>query len=324
MIIIAVVILLLGCWVFNVTCGSKKKVDTSNLSEYANRVSSLVEASNALAQTWTSIQANLVQLIATPEILNDQLKAVEDQCKELLDQVRALEVPEAVRDVNYALLMCFEGRYRAMKNYRPDLVNAISAADTQVYTQNISDDLQELMRSDGSYYYYKRSMSESLSENNIADTSLPDSVWLPNWDQATAESVRSMLISLKGTEVHGLALGGVTLSPAGRIVEEGGEAVHRIPYTQEISITISIQNQGSRAEKDVVVSVSLYSTANPAPTKQEQTIASIGPGETVQVVFAGLKPKTGGVRNVLEVKAGPVPLETLVDNNQKLIYFTVE
>ncbi len=109
MIIIAVVILLLGCWIFNITCGSKKKVDTSNLSEYTNRVGSLVDASNALAQTWASIQGNLVQLIATPESLNDQLKAVEDQCKELQDQAKSLEVPEAVKDVNYALLMCFEG-----------------------------------------------------------------------------------------------------------------------------------------------------------------------------------------------------------------------
>ncbi len=324
MIIIAVVILLLGCWIFNLTCGSKKKVDTSNLSEYANRVGSLVDASNALAQTWASIQGNLVPLIATPESLNDQLKAVEDQCKELQDQARSLEVPEAVKDVNYALLMCFEGRYRAIKNYRPDLVNALSAADMQVYVQNISQDLQEFMRSDGSYYFYKRALSENLSNNNISDITLPDSVWLPNWEGATEKSVQSLLISLKGTEVHGMGLGNITLTPVGQIVDQGGETIHALPSTQEVSVTINVQNQGSRAEKDVVVSVSLYSTANPAPSKQDQTIPSMGPGETVQVVFPGLKPKSGGVRNVLEVKVAPVPLEVNIDNNQKLIYFTVE
>jgi hypothetical protein len=41
------------------------------------------------------------------------------------------------------------------------------------------------------------------------------------------------------------------------------------------------------------------------------------------VVFQGLKPTSGGVRNVLEIKVAPVPLEVIIDNNQKLIYFTV-
>lgn len=323
-IIVAVIILLLGCWLFNMTCGSQKKVDTSNLSEYVNRVNSLVEASNSLAQTWSSIKAALPQLIATPENLNDQLKALEDQCKELQDQVRELEVPETVKQLHYALRMCFEQRYAAIKNYRPDLVNALSAADMQVYAQNISEDLQEFMRSDGSYHFYKRAMTDTLSENNISDIKLPDSVWLPNWQGATVEGVQSMLISLKGTEVHGMALGNITLAPKGRMDEEGGETIHRLPYAQEISVTIDVQNQGSRVEKNVVVSVSLYSTVNPAPSKQEQTIPSVGPGETLQVVFPGLKPKTGGARNILEVKVAPVPLETFIENNQKLIYLTVE
>jgi CARDB len=318
------VVLLLGCWIFNITCGSKKKVGSSNLSEYANRVSSLVQASNALSQTWSQIQGNLVQLIATPDVLNDQLKAVEDQCKELQDEARSLDVPDEVKDTNFALRMCFEQRYRAMKNYRPDMVNAIGAGDISVYSQNISSDMQELVRSDGSYYYYKQAIGDTLSENNISDISLPDSVWVPNWDKATQASVQSMLVSLKGTEVHGMGLGAVTLTPAGQVVEQGGETIHALPSTQEVTVTINVENQGSRIEKDVVVSVSLYSTANPAPVKQDQTIASIAPGETLQVVFQGLKPKTGGVRNVLELKVAPVPLEVNLDNNQKLIYFTVE
>lgn len=322
-IIIAVVILLLGCWIFNLTFGSKKKVDTSSLSEYVNRVSPLVDASNNLSQTWAAIQSNLIQLIANPDDLNNQLKSIEDQCKELQDEARSLAVPDTEKDVNYALQMCFEQRYNAMKNYRPDLVNAIQAADVSVYSQNISKDLQELMRSDGSYYYYKQSITESLSENNISDVSLPDSVWLPNWDTATEKNVQAMLVSLKGSEAHGMGLGTVVLDPDGPTIEQGGEIVHAISYTKEMSVTVNVVNEGTRPETGVIVSISLYSTANPAPSKQDQTIASIAPGQTVQVVFSGLTPRTGGVRNVLEVKVQPVPKEVKLDNNQKLIYFTV-
>jgi hypothetical protein len=305
------------------TCSSNKKVDTSNLNEYVDHVNSLVQASNALCQTWTSIKGNLVALIATPDALNDQLKSVEDQCKQLQDEARTLEPPDNLKDVNFALQMCLEQRYRAIKNYRPDLVNAIAAADTQVYSQNISADLQELVRSDGSYYYFKQAVGDALNQNNTSDVSLPDSVWVPDWDTATVKSVEAMLVSLKGTEVHGMALGAVTLTPAGQVVDQGGETVHSLPSTDEVSVTINIQNQGTRVEKDVAVSVSLYSTSNPAPTKQDQTIPSIDPGQTLQVVFQGLKPTSGGVRNVLEIKVAPVPLEVIIDNNQKLIYFTV-
>jgi hypothetical protein len=121
-----------------------------------------------------------------------------------------------------------------------------------------------------------------------------------------------------------VAIGTVVLNPEGSLDEEGGETIHRLPYTEELSLTISIENQGNRVENNVVVSVSLYTEENPAPVKQEQTIPTLAPGETLQVQLGGLRPTAGGVRNILEIKVNPVPQESFVDNNQKLIYFTVE
>jgi hypothetical protein len=323
-IIIAIVVLLLGCWIFNMTCGSKKKVSTSALSEYVNRVSPIAEASTSVGQNWSSIQANLTQLIANPDSLNEQLKQIEQQCNDLLDQAKALEVPDSMKTANAALLICLEQRYRAMKNYRPDLINALTAVDTGVYAKSISEDLQQLMYSDGSYRFYKQSATEILGENNITEVTLPDSIWLPNWENAAQSKVESFLVGLRGTELHGLAIGTVTLKPEGRTYEEGGETIHALPATDEVGVTVNLENQGNRPENDVILSISLYSEENLTPVKQEQTIASIGQGETLQVVFSGLKPITGGVRNILEVKVNPVPKEAFIDNNQKLIYFTVE
>ncbi len=39
------------------------------------------------------------------------------------------------------------------------------------------------------------------------------------------------------------------------------------------------------------------------------------------MTFTGLTPTPGGVRNVLEIMAGPVPREANTDNNKKIIYF---
>lgn len=323
-IIIAVVVLLLGCWVFNMTCGGGKKTDTSALNEYINRARPVAEGSTSVGQAWSTIQGSLPQLIANPEDLNEQLRKIEQQCEDLLEQAKDLDVPESLKLSHAALVMCLEQRYRAVKNYRPDLINALSAVDLEVYAKSISEDLRELMYSDGSYGYYKRSVTELLNANNVTDVGLPDSVWLSNWEDAAQRKVESFLVGLRGTELHGLAVGTATLSPEGRVEEERGESVHRLPATEEVGVTVYVENQGNRPEKDVVVTVSLYSDANPAPTRQEQTIASIEPGQSIQVSFKGLSPRTGGVRNVLEIKVGPVPKEAFLENNQKLIYFIEE
>ncbi len=324
-IIIAVVILLLGCWVFNLTCGGGgEEVETSALTEYANRVRPIVDTSTSVGQSWLAIHSTLAQLISNTDSLNEQLKGIEQSCLDLLEQARELEVPKGLETTHAALLVCLEQRYRAMKTYRSDLINSLSAVDLDVYAQSISDDLKELMYSDGTYRFYKRAVSEALDESNAQEVApLADSIWLADWEQAAYEKVKAFLVALRGTEVHGVAVGAVILNPEGSIEEEGGESVHRLPTTEELSLTISVENQGTRNENGLIISVSLYTASDPAPVRQEQTIDTIAPGETVQVEVGGLRPTAGGVRNILEVKVEPVPQESFVDNNQKLIYFTV-
>ena len=307
------------------TCGGGgEKVDTSALTEYVNRVRSIIDTSTSVGQSWFAIHSTLPQMVANPESLNDQLKGVEQSCLDLLDQAKVLEVPKGLETTHAALLICLEQRYRAMKTYRSDLINSLSAVDLDVYAKSISEDLQELMYSDGTYRFYKRSVTEALDESSVSEVApLADSIWLADWEQAAYERVKTFLVALRGTEVHGVAIGTVTLNPEGSIDVEGGEDIHRLPATEELSLTINVENQGNRAEKDVIVTVSLYTETDPAPVRQEQTIASIGPGETLQVQVGSLKPTSGGVRNILEIKVNPVPQESFVENNQKLIYFTV-
>ena len=324
-IIIAVVALLLGCWLFNITCGGGgKEVDTSALTEYVNRVRPIADTSTSVGQSWYGIHSTLAQLAANPTGLNEQLKGVEQSCLDLLEQARALEVPAGMETAHAALLICLEQRYRAMKGYRSDLINSLSAVDLDVYAQGISEHLQELMNSDGTYRFYRRAVSEALEKSKAQEVApLADSIWLADWGQAAFDRVRSFLITLRGSEVHGVAVGAVVLSPEGSIVEEGGEMVHRLPPTEELSLTISIENQGNRAENNLVLNISLYTTADTTPVRQQQAIETIAPGETMQVEVGGLRPTAGGVRNILEIVIDPVPQESFVENNQKLIYFTV-
>lgn len=322
-IVVAVALLLLACWLFNLTCGRGKKEDASSLSEYTNRTRTLVEASSSIGQEWNNIRSSLDQLIADPESLDASLQNLENQALDLLGQAKGMVPPESLEGAHQALLICLEQRYRALKNFRPDIVNAISAVDLDVYAASLSEDLREMMYSDGTYLFFKRAVSEALQANNLQDITMPDSVCMPDWENAGVDKVRSFLISLRGTELHGLAVGQVQLDPKGTLSEEGGENIHRLPSVSEVNVTVTVENQGNRPESGVVVTISLYSTINTTPTRQDRTIENIGPGEKVQVVFTGLTPTTGGVRNILEIKVEPVPKESFIQNNQKLIYFTI-
>jgi hypothetical protein len=325
-IIIAIVVLILGCWIFNMTCGGGgEEVDTSALTEYMNRVRPVIDTSTSVGQSWFAIHSSLPQLVANPDNLNDQLKGVEQSCLDLLDQAKVLEVPKGLETTHTALLICLEQRYRAMKTYRSDLINSLTAVDLDVYANSLAMDLQELMYSDGTYRFYRRAVTEALDESAVQDVApLPDSIWLADWEQAAVERVKTFLETLRSTEVHGLAIGTVVIEPEGSIDEEGGEDIHRLPATDVIKLIINIENQGNREEQNVLLTVSLYTVTDPAPTRREQAIPSIGPGETLQVEIGDLQPTAGGVRNILEIKVDPVPQESFVENNQKLIYFTVE
>ncbi len=323
-IILAIVVLILGCWIFNLTCGKGgKEVSTSALTEYVNRVRPIIDTSTSVGSSWNAIRSSLAQLVADPDGLNQQLTGIEQSCLDLLEQAKGIEVPENLGNAHAALLICLEQRYRGCKTFRSDLVNSLEAVDLDVYARSISEDLQELMHSDGSYRFFRRALTEVLEKNNIQDVApLTDSIWLADWENASYGNVKALLTALRGTEVHGVAVGAVSLDPEGKVEEIGGEDIHRLPETDTLNVTVEVENQGNRAEKDVVVTVSLYTERNPAPTRQEQTITSINPGEKLQAVFKDLRP-TPGVRNILEIKVSPVPQESFLDNNQKLIYFTL-
>ncbi|MDI7252392.1 MAG: hypothetical protein QME89_07510, partial [Actinomycetota bacterium] len=322
-IVIAVALLILGCWLFNLTCGRGKKEDASSLSEYANRVKALVEASNGIGGSFASLRASLADLIADTENLGARLEELEGQALDLLGQVKAVVPPRSLESAHQALVICFEQRYRALKNYRPDIINAVSAMEVDVYAESISQDLRELVYSDGNYLFFRRALEDFLAANNLQNLSLPDSMWLEDWESASVNRVRSFLQALKGTEVHGVALGKITFDPAGMVVREGKDDVHRLPAVDEISVTVVVENQGNRPESGVTVTLSLYSKVNTTPVRQKKTIEELGPGEKAQLVFSGLRPTKRGVRNILEIKVDPVPKETFLDNNQKLIYFTL-
>lgn len=319
-IIVVVLVLLLGCWIFNLTCKKDKPVSTTEYENYINAVNPYIEKSNELNTQRRTINSNLAALMSNREQMDAQLKSLVDGCQEVRDGLYAVQPPQLLSIADSALKICSERRYRAMEKYRSDIINVLfNTIDTSIYVNNIADEMTELLYSDGDYLFFKQKVSDLLQGKGV-NVALPDSSWLTSLQEATAQNIEALIQSLRGTEVHGVALGKVTLDPTGRLEVQNNENVFRLPATDTLTVTIVVENQGNRDETRVPVTVTYYSATNSTP-RQETKEIDIGAGGQAEVTFTGLTPTPGGVRNVLEVMAGPVPREANTENNKKIIYF---
>jgi hypothetical protein len=138
------------------------------------------------------------------------------------------------------------------------------------------------------------------------------------------EAIQNSMQVVRGSEVHGLALGLVKLDPTGTIQSINNNDVHVLPMEEELNLTVTVENQGNRSESGLLVTVVLYSETDPTPQRMESEIEDLAAEAKVDVSFRGLQPTTGGARNILEVKVNPVAGEAMTENNSKVIYFIMK
>ncbi len=316
--------LIFFCWVFNLTCGKKKSPSASKLGAFINEVRPAVDSSNMIGQDWRALKGNLLQEIADPNQLDAKLKDLVDRSKEAYEKAAGVAVPEGMEQAAAALIQCLDQRYRGMEKYRSDLLNAVATLDLDVFCRNMGQDCQDFLYSDGSYAYFKSKASDILRQRNLTDISVVDSQWILSLDELNPEVIKGSLQVARGSELHGVAVTAVKLSPSGTVRTVQGDDVHELPEADELQVTVTIENQGNRKETGITVSAVLYSESNSNPTRMESIIESLDAGAKVDVLFKGLKPTTGGVRNILELKANPVAGETFTDNNSKVLYLTMD
>ncbi len=322
-IIVGIVLLIFFCWVFNLTCGKKKSPNASKLGAFINEVRPSIDSSNMIGQDWHTLKGNILQEIADPNKLDAKLKDLVDRSKEAYDKAVAVSVPEGMDQPAAALMQCLDQRYRGMEQYRSDLLNAVATLDLDVFTRNMGADSQQFLYSDGSYKYFQTKAEDILHQRNLNDISIVDSQWIISMDEVDPAVIKNSMQVARGSELHGVAVSTVKLDPAGTVQTISGDDVHVLPSADELSVTVTIENGGNRKETGVTVTATLYSETNSNPQQQQSIIDNLEAGAKVDVVFKGLKPTTGGVRNILELKVNPVPGETFLDNNSKVLYLTM-
>lgn len=91
-----------------------------------------------------------------------------------------------------------------------------------------------------------------------------------------------------------------------------------LPSFDKRTLFVAVDNQGKKAESDVVVSLEIRGPDDKEPLlSQSQTVASLGCGEVKVLRFGGLAPLPVRSSYTLVVSANPVPGEINVGDNRK-------
>jgi hypothetical protein len=211
-----------------------------------------------------------------------------------------------------------------MDQYRTSLLDVLDKKNSSTSITTMSQGLLKLVVSDTMLESFRTTLQDKLTAAKIGFEKVADSVYMPKTDQAVEAGVAEYINGISGvdtgTALHGVALVGLSTSPAR--VDKTSSGIAILPYSKTFTVKVTVQNQGNQEEDDVPVVATLNVDPDGTQQKKTQKITMLKAGETTTMVFEDLIPATGTAKeNLLKVMAGPVPYEKKLDNNSMEVDF---
>jgi len=245
-----------------------------------------------------------------------QLNSDASTAEGLLERVQTLDTPDELASEQQDLELAFSLRRDGIDGIADQIQNALGNQPGEAQ-EAIADFMRYFLASDVLYGRARTGIDNELKAQEITtEERLPDQAFLPTDEWLDPDFVGSNLsgaaagtgscprgetcgLALTQTDIAGVAL----IADAENTVSGGG------PY----EITVSAENQGTIAAKDVPISFTLSGGAR--EIEGEGTIGNIAPGLTeTGTIRIQPNPESGASLN-LEVSAGPIGGEQLTDNN---------
>jgi hypothetical protein len=324
LIIAAVIVLLVFCWIFGRGCASNQEArENEQLRDYASKANKIISRSAAVGTQFDSLRNGIA------DIARDEAASRLDQMITTSKQVAAdsikLAVPKKAEGLQPLLQLCLDIRVDGIGKYRNAILDVLDKrGNLDESTATMSQGLLDLVVSDTTLQRYRGGLEAKLKQAKFGYDKVADSVYMPKTEEALTAAVSEYIGGLSGTEtgnlLHGVAVVGLSTSPARVDSTESGVSI--LPYSKTFTVKVSVQNQGNQTEDDVPVVITLQVQPEGTPQKKTQKITRLKAGETASLVFEDITPATGSEKvNVLSVKAGPVTGEKKTDNNQMEIQF---
>jgi CARDB protein len=286
------------------------------LTDYARNVTQIVEETDQTSKAFFGRLSDPGSLSVT-EFVNE-VSADRSAMDNYASRVDGLDTPGDMSHAQEVLELVYELRSGAMAEIADRMSTALGDVGSEKAMTVIANQMRTLMASDVLYaQIVKPEIDNVLADNGIEGSDVPDSVFVPDGTQwLEEEAISAALGSVSGASssttpgVHGLGLIGTSVNGT----ELVADSTTAVAGEETVEVEVEVQNQGESTESGVTVSVAFG--GNPV----EQTISSIGAGET-QGVAIPLTPTPEGTVT-LEVEVHTVPGEQVSDNNKAS--YTVE
>jgi hypothetical protein len=287
------------------------------LSDYARNVTQIVEDTEQTSKRFFGKLEEPGELSVTEFVA--EVNADRSAMDTSVSRVQGLGAPGDMGHAQTALELSYDLRGSAMNEISEQISTALGDVGSEKATSAIARQMEKLMASDVIYATVVRpEIDRVLADNGIEGDDVPESAFLPDetkWlDENTVSSALSSVSGATGGEtsgVHGLGLLGTSINGT----ELVADATTAVSSEETPEVEVEVGNQGESTENSVTVAVTVS-----GGTSLDQTLSSIGAGETQSVVIPLVPVPTGNV--TLEVEVQSVPGEQITSNNEAT--YTVE
>ncbi len=327
LIILAVIVAAVFCWVLGKGCGGSQDARQNDLLRtYASTMNQMIVRSGKIAQQFDSLRNSGISGASRDETIKKFQQMVND-AKDIAVESQKAKPPDKATDLQPIIQMIFEMRASGLEKFTTGLSDVLNKKDVTQAEATMKDGLMDMVVADEAYQRYKGGLETKIKAAKSGDLGGVEvsslTPYVPKQDDALLGAVNTYVQQLSGTdtgnELHGVGIAGLSTSPARQDTTADGVAV--LPYNATFNATVAVQNQGNQEEDNVQVVATLTSGSG-TPKTQTKKIAMMKPNETQTLVFDQLKPSASqNVANVLKVVAGPVPNEKRTDNNMKEFSF---
>jgi hypothetical protein len=329
LIIAGVLVLLVFCWIFGRGCGGNQEAkENDKLRAYTTSVNKLIERSSAIGVQFDNVR-NSVKGLARDDIAR-KLSQMASDARDIQKEAGQLVVPPKAVPVQPLLVMTMDMRAGGVDKFRTGLLDVLDKKSTETAVATMSQGLTDLDLSDEAFARFRTQLDAKLKQAKSGELGYiqvaNSSPYVPKKEDALVGSVNAYVAAFGGTEtgneIHGVAVTGLSTSPASQDSTSSGAAI--LPFSKTFTVTVAVQNQGNQTEKDIPVVVVLTDDSGGSPQQVTKKITSLKPNETTTLVFEGLKPVPGrNVASALKATAGPVANEKNQENNVKQYRFVM-
>lgn len=313
-VVLFLVILGLTLWIRS--CEHNRTVAT-----YRTYMSSVQSALNDSSSVTKGIQA----LINDPTKLSRKqlvakLDALQASQQEVVTRVTGIQPPSALQEENRVFVQGMRVRLEGVKLLRQGILAILDVKSAPPSAAKLASYSGFFTGPDVYYnlFFYTPAL-KVLHDKGVLGVPVPAVNPVQNAGLLDISKLKVAIQRMQGsaklTGIHGVALVGVSVKPQNvKLIANRQITVQASP---QLAFVVTVENQGTVAETNVPVTITLVPPGTAAKQKLNATIASIAAGQkqTIEIPATSIPPTAIGRATIVKVNAGPVPEEHVLSNN---------